>query len=110
MKKRLLRYERMNNPSYIHKTTYKVKDHVINVTTQEIDETTHRVKHVSKYVTRENDDLKQYKVSDFYLDNLQLAGAVDNLKTLSLSRDSFSAAAHCAAVADKIVSTEQTTE
>lgn len=103
MKKPISHYERLHNPAYIHKCNYKVEKHVIHQRVQELDEQTQRVKTTVKYATREDDDLKQYKVSDFYLENLQLSGAIDNLKNLTLQRDSFSQSAHLTNVANQIV-------
>lgn len=112
MKKPISHYERLHNTAYIHKCKYKVPQHVIHQRVQELDPQTQRVKTTVKYITREDDDLKKYKVSDFYLENLQLSGAIDNLKSLSLQRDVFSQSAHLTNVANQIVnsSTNETQE
>lgn len=97
-------FERLHNPKYIHKVKYSVDKHVVHQLVQELDEDTERVKTSVKYVTRDDDDLNKYKVSDFYLDNLKLSGAIDNLKNMTLQRDSFSQNAHLSNVANAIVS------
>ena len=103
MTKPISHYERRHNPAYIHKTTYTVEKHIVHQRVQEMDEETNRVKTSVKYVTREDNDLDKYKVSDFYLENLQLSGAIDNLKNVTLERDAFSQSAHLTKVANNIV-------
>lgn len=103
MKKPISHYERLHNPAYIQKCKYKASPHVIHQRVQELDEETQRVKTTVKYITRADDDLKHYKVSDFYLENLQLSGAIDNLKNITLQRDAFSQSAHLNNVATQIV-------
>lgn len=103
MAKHLRHSESVNNPKYIHKVKYTVEPHVIHQQSQELDEDTNRVKTTIKYVTRQPDDLKAFKVSDFFLDNLKLAGALDNLKNINLTRDPLSASAHATNVANQII-------
>lgn len=103
MAKFLRHSESVNNPKYIHKVTYNVYPHIIHQQSQELDEETDRVKTKITYVTRQPDDLKAFKVSDFYLDNLKLAGALDNLKNINLTRDPLSASAHATNVANQII-------
>lgn len=59
-------------------------------TTQSFDELTERVVAKSEYVKVDRvAEMKRYKVSDFSLENLISVGAINSLKSVSMSKDSI---------------------
>ena len=101
--KPISRYERLNNPAFIHQFNIDNIEHYVLRSVQSVDEETNRIITENKFVKRSDDDLAQFKVSDFYLDNLKASGAIDNLKPASLSRDALSATAHATQAVQSII-------
>ena len=95
--------EQKSNPKTRYKFAPTLDEHKIFVQTQVIDEVTKRptTKMVAKVNT--NEKIKQFKISDFCVENLQISGAINNLQHIALERDNFSTLAALENAAQTIV-------
>lgn len=84
-------HDRMNNPVHTPKITFVKREHFQFISEPCVNEDTGRIYHKSSKKLVENNRFAKFKVVDFCLENLEAIGALDKLKTASLSLDKHSA-------------------
>lgn len=82
--------DRMRNPKYKHKYSFDTIKCDMPVDVQSVDPATKAVSRTTQYKSIDKSSLKQFKVSDFCLENVIAVGATD-LQPSMLIRDNLSA-------------------
>lgn len=86
-------YDRNHNRRYIHKTDYDEREHRVLSFTETLNEKTGTVSKKSSYRTvNRYEEMKNYKISDFSIENLTAIGA--KLQTTQLKADTNMHLAH----------------
>ena len=95
--------ERLNNPIYRLRTYARKIEQYVHVKKDSFDETTGRLCSKLELIKKDNKSLAHFKVSDFYLENLQVSGAINNLGNTSLTRDNLTTISNLERTANNIV-------
>lgn len=82
--------DRMRNPNYKHKYSVDTVLCTLPVDVEDVDKSTNRVVRRTIYKSPDKSALKQFKVSDFCMENIIAVGATD-LQPSMLMRDNLSA-------------------
>ena len=101
-------FERRRNPKYRLRFKPELPDHYIYVRSQKVDEVTGRpVTTLEKKINRK-DRLSHFKISDFFIENLRISGAIDGLTSTKLDRDNLTLLSHLENSAKNIVNNNKT--
>lgn len=73
-------FNRLHDDKYICKPNVTITPHIQCVKTSSLNEETKRMESKLSFQTKPINSLDKYNVSDFFLENLKLSGAIDNLK------------------------------
>lgn len=79
--------ERLSNPKYRYRFKPDKIEQYVYLKQPIVDDVTGRPAEDLVKTKVSNDKLKQFKISDFCIENLQLSGAIDTQTMVSLNRD-----------------------